>query len=313
MSEIGTQLRTYFDETVERVTEEDVRIRATTARGVPVASPRFRPRPLAAGAIGFGLAMTLLGTVLVADRVFGTGMSDVGGGGGGTVGTTPAGGQGSPWLFIPVVIGLGLLATGIISARRRNGDMRQRGEGTMQTVETVETVEAPIDKQILTLKKRDRRLAWLAGILAVAVVGLGIWLTMELTSGSSESAATAEIEQLLDDYNAAWNSADADAYLALLTDRLHHRDGGVWGLFRSGASRQLSSQPKRRGADFRIHDDRHRPVVCHRGQPPRQVPDQLRRGFDLGPQDRRGERHPQGCVSQVIRSGIRLTDADDVT
>jgi hypothetical protein len=162
--------------------------------------------------------MTLLGTVLVADRVFGTGMSDVGGAGGGTVGTTPAGGQGSPWLFIPVVIGLGLLATGIISARRRNGDMRQRGEGTMQTVETVETVEAPIDKQILTLKKRDRRLAWLAGILAVAVVGLGIWLTMELTSGSSETAATAEIEQLLDDYNAAWNDADPDAYLALLTD-----------------------------------------------------------------------------------------------
>jgi hypothetical protein len=162
--------------------------------------------------------MTLLGTVLVADRVFGTGMAEVGGGGSGAIGTTPAGGQGSPWLFIPVVIGLGLLATGIISTRWRNGDMRQRGEGTMQTVETVETVEAPIDKQILTLKKRDRRLAWLAGILAVAVVGLGIWLTMELTSGSSETAATAEIEQLLDDYNAAWNSADADAYLALLTD-----------------------------------------------------------------------------------------------
>ena len=158
MPEIGTQLRTYFDQTVERITEEDVRIRAPTERGVPVASPRFRPRPLAAGAIGFGLAMTFIGAVLVADRVFGAGMSEVGGGSGGTVGATPGGEQGSPWLFIPVVIGLGLLATGIISARRRNGDMRQRGERIMQTVETVETVETPIDKQILALKKRDRKL-----------------------------------------------------------------------------------------------------------------------------------------------------------
>lgn len=218
MPEIGTQLRTYFDQTVERMTEEDVRIRATTERGVPVASPRFRPRPLAAGAIGFGLAMTLLGTVLVADRVFGTGMSDVGGGGGGTVGVDPGGDQGSPWLFIPVVLGLGLLATGIISARRNSGDMRQRGGGTMQTVETVETVETPIDKQILILKKRDRRLAWLAGILAVAVVGLGVWLVAELNSGSSATAVTPEIEQLLTDYNTAFDNADGAAYLALLTD-----------------------------------------------------------------------------------------------
>ncbi len=82
MPEISTQLRTYFDETVERVTEEDIRIRATTERGIPVPSPRFRPRPLAAGAIGFGLAMTLLGVVLVADRVFGSGASDVANNGG---------------------------------------------------------------------------------------------------------------------------------------------------------------------------------------------------------------------------------------
>ncbi|NNC93550.1 MAG: hypothetical protein HKN80_13790, partial [Acidimicrobiia bacterium] len=179
MPDIKTQLRTYFDETAERVTEEDVRIRATTDRGVPIPSPRFRPRPLAAGAIGFGLAMTLLGVVLVADRMFGAGMSEVGGNGGpGVVTNDP----GSPWMFIPVVFGLGLLATGIISARRRNGDMRQRGGKAMQTIEKVESVEAPFDDETLKLKKRSRWLGWLAGILAVAVVGLGIWLIAEVTS-----------------------------------------------------------------------------------------------------------------------------------
>lgn len=218
MSEIGTQLRTYFDETVERTTEEDVRVRATTARGVPVASPRFRPRPLAAGAIGFGLAMTLLGVVLVVDRVFGAGVSDVGGGGGGsgTVGVTPGSEQGSLWLFIPVVFGIGMLATGIISARRRNGDMRERGEWNMETIETVETVETPLDKQILTLKKRDRRLAWLAGILAVIAVVLGAWLIAEVTS--SGASMPGEVRAVIDDYNSAWMDSDRTAFLEATTE-----------------------------------------------------------------------------------------------
>jgi hypothetical protein len=211
MPDIKTQLRAYFDETAERVTEEDVRIRASTDWGVPIPSPRFRPRPLAAGAIGFGLAMTLLGLVLVVDRVFGTGIPDVGSNGGSVL--TPTGEKGSFWLFIPVVFGLGLLATGIISARRHNGDMRERGED-MHTIEKTETVEAPLNNEILTLKKRNRRLGWLAGILAVAVVGGGIWFAVDQASGDG---LPSEVSAVLDDYTDAWAAYDGAAAAALTT------------------------------------------------------------------------------------------------
>lgn len=227
MPDIKTQLRTYFDETAERVTEEDVRIRATTDRGVPIPSPRFRPRPLAAGAIGFGMAMTLLGMALVVVRVFEADMSEVGGNGGpGTVTTSE---PGSLWLFVPVVFGLGLLATGIISARRRNGDMRERGGRTMQTIEKVDPVEAPLDDKMLALQKRNRMLGWLAGILAVAVVGLGVWLIAEATSSDGASVPS-EVGAVLDNYNMAWETSDREAFLSATTpDYTFTNNGTEWG------------------------------------------------------------------------------------
>jgi len=217
MHDVPAQLQSYFDDVVERITEEDIRIRATTERGIPVPSARFRPRPLAAGAMGFGLAMTLLGMVLVVDRVFGAGTSDAGTGSGGGTGVLPGSEHGSAWLFIPVVIGLGLLATGIISARRHNGDMRKRGGITMQTIEKVEESTAPFDDETLKLKKRTRWLGWLAGILAVAVVGLGVWLIAEVTSGDGASLPD-EAQLVLDDYAAAWENHDRDAFIATTTD-----------------------------------------------------------------------------------------------
>ena len=218
MPDIQTELRTYFDEVVERVTEEDIRIRATTERGIPVRSPRFRPRPLAAGAIGFGLAMTLLGAVLVVDRVFGAGVSDVGNGGG--PGALPSSGQGSPWLFIPVLFGLGLLATGIISTRRPRSDMRERGDGLMQTIEKVDPVEAPLDPNTRKIKKRNRRLSWLAGILAVAVIGLGGWLIVELTASDSAGAESlpAEVHVAIDGYLNGWVAHNGVTALSFATD-----------------------------------------------------------------------------------------------
>jgi ketosteroid isomerase-like protein len=215
MPEIQGQLRDYFDEIVERVTEEDIRIRATTERGIPVPSARFRPRPLAAGAIGFGLATTLLGVVLVVDRVFGAGVSDVGNGG--ATGALPSGGQGSPWLFIPVVFGLGLLATGIISMRQNKSDMRERGDGLMQTIEKVEPMEAPLDADMTRIKKRNRRLGWLAGLLAVAVIGLGSWLIVELTARDGASMPEG-VQTALDDYNAAWEATDGPAFMEATTE-----------------------------------------------------------------------------------------------
>ncbi|MGI9647783.1 MAG: hypothetical protein ACR2OI_04615, partial [Acidimicrobiia bacterium] len=203
----------------ERVTDEDIRIRATTERGIPVPTARFRPRPLAAGAIGFGLAMTLLGVVLVVDRLFGAGVSDVGNGGG--TGALPVSGQGSPWLFIPVVFGLGLLATGVISTRRDKGDLRERGEELMQTVEKVEAVQAPYDPNMTKIKKRNRRLGWLAGILAAAVIGLGAWLIVELTAASEPAgfdSLPAEVQAAYNGYSDGWASHNGVEALSFATD-----------------------------------------------------------------------------------------------
>lgn len=225
MPEIQTQLRDYFDDVVERVTEEDIRIRATTERGIPVPSPRFRPRPLAAGAIGFGLAMTLLGVVLAADRLFGAGVSDVGNGGGS--GALPSSGQGSPWLFIPVVFGLGLLATGIISTRRK-GDMRERGDGLMQTIEKVDPAEARFDPTTEKIKKRNRLLGWLAGILALAVIGLGAWLIVELSSADQSAGFESlppEVQAAYNGYIDGWLAHDGEAALSFATDDYHFVSG----------------------------------------------------------------------------------------
>lgn len=217
MSDVFTQLRAYFDEVTERMTEEDIRMRATTARGVRTPPVRFRPRPLAAGAIGFGLAMTLVGAVLVMNRVFG-GTADVGAGGG-----SGFNGAGSPWVVIPVVVGAGLLAAGII-ATLQNTRIKSKGGRTMQTIEREEpTVE---DSQLFHLKKRNRLFVWLSGFLALAVIGLGAWLAMELT-GSDGASLPSEVEAALDDYIAAWDTSDGVAFMAATTPDYTFRSNGA--------------------------------------------------------------------------------------
>lgn len=226
MRDVQTQLRNYFDEVVERVTDEDVRIRATTQRGIPLRSPRFRPGPLAAGAIGFGAAITLIGLVLVVDRVFGAGLADVARNTdvAGNGSTAPPSEPGSPWLFVPVLFGVGLLATGIISGRRR---ITRQGEGTMDTIERHEQREAPTD-EVTRVMKRNRRLGWLAGILAVATIGLGAWLIAE-TASSEGVSMPSEVQAAMDDYYAAWNTGSRVDFLdATTTDYTFTSNGDVF-------------------------------------------------------------------------------------
>jgi len=96
----------------------------------------------------------------------------------------------------------------------------------METMERVEPAEAPLDRQILTLRKRDRWLAWLAGILAVAVLAMGAWM---IFGGDGGESLTAEQEQMLvtiDDYLAAWNAGDGAAAEALMRPSSYHDNGG---------------------------------------------------------------------------------------
>lgn len=53
--------------------------------------------------------------------------------------------------------------------------------------------------------------------LAVALVGLGAWVAYDMTR-TSETAVTGEIGQVIDDYHAAYNNYDGEAFLELVTD-----------------------------------------------------------------------------------------------
>jgi hypothetical protein len=64
-----------------------------------------------------------------------------------------------------------------------------------------------------TLERRTRGL-WIAVIvLGVLVLGLGAWIIYDYTQDSA-LAPPAEVTQVVEDYTAAWNNYDGEAFLA---------------------------------------------------------------------------------------------------
>ncbi|MBT8194137.1 MAG: hypothetical protein HKO63_05370 [Acidimicrobiia bacterium] len=88
-------------------------------------------------------------------------------------------------------------------------------------------MEAPLDKQILTLKKRDRWLAWLAGILVVAVVAMGAWMIFGDDGGQSLTAAQEQMLETVDQALVAWNAHDGEALAALYMPSGYHDNGSM--------------------------------------------------------------------------------------
>lgn len=76
------------------------------------------------------------------------------------------------------------------------------------------------------LRRRIRGLVIAVVVLAVALVGLGTWMIYGYVS-ESDAAATGEIRALVDDYIAAWNEPNGEAFLALTTDNYSLEYGGV--------------------------------------------------------------------------------------
>ena len=97
----------------------------------------------------------------------------------------------------------------------------------METIAGTDAVEAPLDKQILTLKKRDRRLAWLAGILVVAVVAMGAWMIFGDDGGQSLTAAQEQMLETVDKALVAWNAHDGEALAALYMPSGYHDNGNT--------------------------------------------------------------------------------------
>lgn len=65
-------------------------------------------------------------------------------------------------------------------------------------------------------RRRNRLLTITVIALAVALLGLGVWAIYDQTT-SPETAVTDEIQTLVGDYLAAWNSYDEEAFLLLVT------------------------------------------------------------------------------------------------
>jgi hypothetical protein len=84
----------------------------------------------------------------------------------------------------------------------------------------------PLVPEVASLKGRNRSLAWLSGILALAVVGLGIWLAVEINSDTADLTAlqTQQLETV-DAYMDAWNAGDGAAAVSLMTPTAYHDNG----------------------------------------------------------------------------------------
>jgi len=79
--------------------------------------------------------------------------------------------------------------------------------------EPTEQVEA---SQVEPAKTPNRLPTITTMILAVAFVALGAWVVYDMNT-VPDTAVTTEIENLLDDYLAAWNTSDGEAFVELVT------------------------------------------------------------------------------------------------
>lgn len=80
-----------------------------------------------------------------------------------------------------------------------------------------ETPDQTSNAELGALRGKVRRLTSAVIVLAVAFLALGAWVVYDYFA-NSESSVTGEVQTLLDDYTAAWNDHDGEAFLALVTD-----------------------------------------------------------------------------------------------
>jgi hypothetical protein len=202
------QLRDYFDAGVERITAEDVILRAQPLqerRQHLATRRRLRAAAIAAGAFSFTL-LAFGGLAFLSELSnrssggFASGAPFVAPGAATVTWTAAALGAG----------GIVALVTWIVTHKPRS---RTR-EGRIVMTDTIER-EDLIEE--MTADKRDRRQRLTIVALTIALVASLAWITFG-TRAPSPDAAPAEIVELMEDYTAAWNAYDADALEALVTN-----------------------------------------------------------------------------------------------
>ena len=222
MPTVERQLRDYFDAGVERISVADVIAQAEVREGrlEPLQPQRtLRPAWAAVGAfaatiVGLGsLAAVLTMTQRLAGE-FGSDATEIIQTDGGTVGL---------WLVAGLVAAVAAAAvTWMMRRPAKQEDLEIEHRGKVTVMETIE------DTRVDTAEAPGAPSRWpiaLIVLLAVAVVGLIAWMTLAMRP-NSPNAAPGEIQQLMEDYAAAWNAQDPDALEALVTDsyRIHGPD-----------------------------------------------------------------------------------------
>jgi NADH:ubiquinone oxidoreductase subunit 5 (subunit L)/multisubunit Na+/H+ antiporter MnhA subunit len=209
MRDVETQLREYFDAAVERVTVDDVLARRRVGEQAEPHRRRWVLRPAWAAVLAFAGTLVVLGGSLA----LGVAVREPGVDAGWTLIPETVGEATTTtsnwWVLIPAIaLTIAVVAALIV----RNQQVRARKETAMAT-----TIETPPAEQLKTAERHNRWLIVTVVVLAVALVALGAWVMYDLAS-EPETAANAEINAVFDDYAAAWQESDREAFLALTTD-----------------------------------------------------------------------------------------------
>lgn len=227
MSDLDTQIRSYFDANVERVTADDVFAGRRLVEQLHRPGARWQVSPrfavgfgfgmtafVVAGSLGLGLALRQSGD----DAASGTVSYAVG------AGTSTSTGWGLLGISaVLTVVALILVVLALRSARSRSSTKGR--ETTMST--TFDT--PPVDHKLEEVQKTNRWLVAAVVVLAIAVVALGAWVVNDLTT-TSATEVPAEITTLLDSYGSTWNDSDGDAFLGYVRemDYVHSSYGGTF-------------------------------------------------------------------------------------
>lgn len=207
MSDIGTQLREYFEASVERVETEDVLTRRIVAERELTPPRRRELNPAWAAAGAFAATIAVLGGSLA----LGAALRRPGFDGGALipepVSTSPVVTSGG-WLLIPAMAVL-VAAVSALIVRNRHLMTKERAMAT--------TLEKRPAEQVTTVQRNNRWLVVALVVLAAALVAMAAWVIYDWAS-VPETAAPDEIEALIDAYVGAYDNGDEAAFLDATTD-----------------------------------------------------------------------------------------------
>ncbi len=210
MPRVEDQLREYFDAGVERVTAEDVIVRAAVAEDRYV-ERRRRLSPAWAAVGAFVITLVVFGGSFFAVSLI-PAARDVAGF---RIDPLPGSAGSIPLWPIGAVSAAGVAGITAWLVRRTRGFGEGRRQGKVRAMETIER-QAVAEPRVEKLATRNRWLTVAVIVLIVALLALGAWMLLGMRA-NSPTAAPADVAQLMDDYVAAWNAYDADALEGLVT------------------------------------------------------------------------------------------------